>query len=216
VSRHIAACVSRLLRRYFYTQMTAMATRQDAPPAEEVVIRAGARVFLTTGSLEMRALARQLGIGRATLYRWRGNREELLSDVLLWLGLRNLRRAERDVATPPGPQRLLDVHAIHVSRMTNSPGLRSFVRTEPNVASRLLLDAGSKVHVGMTRALAGFIRRQELDTGWVAPLGAERLAHIVARVDETFMYADLIAHDEPNPDTPQLVFEMLLGLDPPD
>ena len=180
------------------------------------MIRTAARAFLSTGTLEMRALARRLGIGRATLYRWRGNRDELLSDVLLWLGLRNLRRSELDVATRPGPQRLLDVHALHISRMTNSPGLRTFVRAEPDLASRLLLDAGGKVHVGMTRALAGLIQRQELETGWRAPLGADQLAHIMARVDETFMYADLIAHDEPNPDTPQIVFEMVLGLHRPD
>jgi AcrR family transcriptional regulator len=176
------------------------------------VLRAAARVFLTTGTLEMRALARRLGIGRATLYRWRGTRDVLLGDVLLWLGLRNLRRSEADVATPAGPHRLLDVHAIHISRMSNSAGLRAFVRTEPDVASRLLLDANGKVHVGMTRALADLIRRQELGTGWRAPIGPDHLAHIMARVDETFMYADLIARDEPNPDTPQLVFEMVLGL----
>jgi AcrR family transcriptional regulator len=179
---------------------------------EETVIRAAARVFLTTGTLEMRALARRLGIGRATLYRWRGNRDDLLGDVLLWLGLRNLRRAEADVGTEPGPRRLLEVHAIHISRMTNSAGLRTFVRTEPDTASKLLLDANGKVHVGMTRALADLIRRQELEAGWRAPLGPDRLAHIMARVDETFMYADLIARDVPNTETPQLVFEMVLGL----
>lgn len=183
---------------------------------EERVIRAAARVFLTTGTLEMRALARQLGIGRATLYRWRGSRDVLLSDVLLWLGLRNLRRCEAEVPTPPGPYRLRDVHALHIARMTDSPGLRAFVRTEPEVASRLLLDANGKVHVGMTRALADLIQRQELDTGWRAPLGPDRLAHIMSRVDETFMYADLIANDEPNIEAPLLVFEMLLDLHRPD
>jgi len=178
----------------------------------EGVIRVAARIFLTTGTLELRAFARRLGIGRATLYRRSGNRDEFLADVLLWLGLRNLRRAEADVTTATGPHRLLDVHVVHISRMTNSAGLRSFVRNEPKVATRLLLDANGKVHVGMTRALADLIRRQELETGWRAPLGPDRLAHIMARVDETFMYADLIANDVPNPDTPQLVFEMLLGL----
>jgi AcrR family transcriptional regulator len=180
--------------------------------SEEAVIRAAARVFMTTGTLEMRALARRLGIGRATLYRWRGNREELLADVLLWLGLRTLRRSEADVATPAGPHRLLDVHVTHISRMSNSASLRSFVRTEPATASRLLLDANGKVHVGMTRALADLVRQQELETGWHAPLGPDRLANIISRVDETFMYADLIANDEPNTDASRLVLEMMLGL----
>ena len=188
------------------------APERPEPNAEEALIRAAARTFLSTGTLEMRALARRLGIGRATLYRWRGNRDELLSDVLLWLGLRNLRRSEADVATAPGPHRLLDVHAIHISRMSNSPALRTFVRAEPEVASRLLLDANGKVHVGMTRALGDLIRRQEVESGWRAPLGADRLANIMSRVDETFMYADLIARDEPSSDAPQLVFEMVLGM----
>jgi AcrR family transcriptional regulator len=184
----------------------------SAARSEEVVIRAAARFFLTHGTLEMRALAQGLGVGRATLYRWRGSRAQLLSDALLWLGLRNLRRSELDVATPAGPRRLLEVHAIHISSMSNSPALRSFVRNEPGLASILLLDAHGKVHVGVTSALADLIRRQEIDTGWTAPLGAEKLAQVISRVDEAFMYADLIAKDEPNPDTPQILFEMLLGM----
>jgi AcrR family transcriptional regulator len=160
----------------------------------------------------MQALARRLGIGRATLYRWRGSREVLLTDVLLWLGLRNLRRAEAEVTTAPGPRRLLDVHALHVARMTSSPGLRAFVRSEPELASRLLLDANGTVHVGMTRALADLIQRQELAAGWRAPLGPDRLASIMSRIVETFMYADLIANDVPNIEPPLIVFEMLVGL----
>jgi hypothetical protein len=64
----------------------------------------------------------------------------------------------------------------------------------------------------MTHALAGLIRSQEIGTGWTAPLGAEKLAQIISRVDEAFMYADLIAKEEPNPDTPHMLFEMLLGM----
>jgi AcrR family transcriptional regulator len=183
-----------------------------APTPDETVIRAAARFFMTHGTLEMRALAQNLGVGRATLYRWRGSRTQLLSDVLLWLGLRNLRRSEADVDTAPGPRRLLDVHAIHISRMSNSPALRTFVRNEPGLASSLLLDAHGQVHVGVTSALAELIRTQEIDTGWVAPFGADKLAQVIARIDEAFMYADLIAKDEPNPDIPSVVFEILLGV----
>jgi len=186
--------------------------RVEDPAAEERVIRAAARIFLSTGTLDMRALARQLGIGRATLYRWRGSRDALLTDVLLWLGLRNLRRAEDDVPTPSGPQRLVDVHAVHIARITSSPGLRTFVRSEPEVASRVLLEANGRVHLGMIHALADLVRRQEKEAGWRAPLGPDRLASIIARIDETFMYADLIANDVPNIESPLIVFEILVGL----
>jgi AcrR family transcriptional regulator len=200
-------------RRAETPEAGATATQPQRPSShtEEDVTRAAALVFLATGGLEMRALAQRLGIARATLYRWTGSRDLLLRDMLLWLGLRNLHRAEADVSTEPGPRRLLDVHALHISRMTDSVGLRTFVKAEPELASRLLLDANGTVHLGMTAALADLIRRQQ-SAGWEAPLAPDLLAHIVARVDETFMYADLIANDEPSPDSPQLVFEMMLGL----
>src|SRR5690349_14386301 len=84
------------------------------------VLSAARRVFLATGGLEMRALARELGIGRATLYRWRGGREALLGEVIATLGVANLHRVEREVALPPGPERICEIHAEHLRRVGGS------------------------------------------------------------------------------------------------
>lgn len=178
----------------------------------ENVLRAARKVFLASGTIEMRSLARELGIGRATLYRWNGNREELLSEVLLSLGAANLRRAEADVATPPGPERICRVHDLHIRRISDNPGLRTFVRSEPEVASRILLDASGRVHVGVVRALADFIRRQEQASSWRAPLPVDELAEVVARLSETFLYGDLIARADPDPLTPDIVLRLMLGV----
>ncbi|MBO0686308.1 MAG: hypothetical protein J2P45_24440 [Candidatus Dormibacteraeota bacterium] len=192
---------------------TAKQTLTHAPkilPAE--VMRAGKKMFLASGSLEMRALARQLGVGRATLYRWNGSREQLLGEVLLSLALNNLKRAEADIATEPGPGRLCDVHDLHLSRISDNASLRRFVRLEPEVAMRVLLDANGHVHVGITRALAHFIRGQETASGWRAPIGADGLAAVVSRLSETFIYGDLIARAEPDVATPGVILRMMLGL----
>jgi AcrR family transcriptional regulator len=187
-----------------------MATRTVLPP--ETVLRTAARVFLTTGSLEMRALARELGIGRATLYRWNRSRDDLLSDVLLALAQTNLRRVERDVATPPGALRVCHVHDQHIRRISGNASFRAFIRSEPEVASRLLLDVNGKVHLGVTSALADFLRRQEELSEWRAPLGVETFARVVSRMSETYIYADLIGRGEPETDTPDLVLRLILGL----
>ncbi len=184
--------------------------RTILPPA--VVLRTAQRVFLTTGSLEMRALARELGIGRATLYRWNRSREDLLGEVLLSLAEANLRRVERDVKTPPGAMRVADVHDLHIRRICGNASLRTFIRSEPEVASRLLVDARGRVHLGVTRLLAGFLRRQEELSSWRAPLGVDVFARVVSRMSETYIYADLIARDEPETETPNLVLRMMLGL----
>src|SRR5206468_6248316 len=86
--------------------------RTIVPP--DTVLSTAKRVFMATGSLEMRALARELGIGRATLYRWNRGREELLSEVLASLAAGNMRRAESEVATPPGALRVCHVHDLHI------------------------------------------------------------------------------------------------------
>jgi AcrR family transcriptional regulator len=182
-------------------------------PAE--VMRAAKRMFLASGSLEMRALARQLGVGRATLYRWNGGREELLSEVLLSLALANLARAEADVTTEPGPRRFCDVHDLHLQRISDNVSLRSFVRSEPDAALRVLLDANGRVHLGVTRALADFVRRQEVASGWTAPLGPDGLAAVVSRLSEAFIYGDLIARAFPDAATPDVVLRMMLGVPPP-
>jgi AcrR family transcriptional regulator len=184
--------------------------RTVLPP--ETVLRTARRVFLATGSLEMRALARELGIGRATLYRWHRSREELLSDVLLSLAEANLRRVEHDVDTPPGALRICHVHDQHIRRISGNPSLRAFIRGEPDVASRLLLDVEGKVHRGVTAALAGFLKRQEEQSEWRAPLGAEAFARVVSRMSEMYIYADLIGHGEPETETPDMVLRLMMGL----
>jgi AcrR family transcriptional regulator len=178
----------------------------------EEVMRAARRMFLTSGSLEMRALAREIGVGRATLYRWNRSREELLGEVVLSLAVANLRRAEADVATEPGPTRVCDVHDLHLRRVTGNRSLRRFVGQESDTALRVLLDANGRVHVGVTRALADFIRGQEAAAHWRAPLGADGLAAVVSRLSEAFIYGDLIARAEPDARTPDMVLRMMLGV----
>jgi AcrR family transcriptional regulator len=194
------------------------AARGDRLPARapkvvpEEVMRAARRMFLASGSLEMRALARAIGVGRATLYRWNRSREELLSEVVLSLAVANLGRAEADVATEPGPTRVCDVHDLHLRRVTANSSLRRFVRQESDTALRVLLDANGRVHIGVTRALADFIRAQEGAARWRAPLGADGLAAVVSRLSEAFIYGDLIARAEPDARTPDMVLRMMLGV----
>src|SRR5215471_7861000 len=184
--------------------------RTIVPP--DTVLRTAKRVFMATGSLEMRALARELGIGRATLYRWNRGREELLSEVLVSLSEANMRRAESEVDTPPGALRVCHVHDLHIRLISGSTSLRAFIHSEPQVASRLLLDAGGTVHLAATRILADFMRRQQEQSTWRPPLPVDRFAHVVARMAETYIYADLIARAEPETVTPDIILRLMLGL----
>lgn len=178
----------------------------------ESVLPVAQRIFLATGTLEMRSLARELGIGRATLYRWTSGREALLSDVLAHLGVANLHRCEREVDTAPGAERFVDVHDLHIRRISGNRQLRRFIHAEPQLAHRLLLSAGGRVHRAATDALADLVRRQESVSDWRAPLDAGAFADLVARMSEAFIYGDLIAGAQPDVMTPTLALRLMLGL----
>ena len=54
------------------------------------IFAAAVDTFVTGQRLDMRSLARRLGVARATLYRRAGNREQLLDELLWWRARRLL------------------------------------------------------------------------------------------------------------------------------
>jgi hypothetical protein len=152
-------------------------------------------MFLASGSLEMLALARQLGVGRATLYRWNWSREELLGEVLLSLALANLERAGADRGRAPGATR---ARAGPCARNLTSRCASCWMRTAAS-----------------TWGLPGPWRTSSAArSGPPAgrPLGGDGLAAVVSRLSETLIFGDLIARPEPDAATPNGILRMMLGL----
>ena len=158
----------------------------------------------------MRALAKELGIGRATLYRKVSDRESLLGDVFLALGLASFRHAQDDVKTAPGPARVCDVTDLNLKRIRSNKSFEKFLREEPEVAARVLLDARGKVFRGWLVAWADFVRRVERDSAWKAPLGPDGLSRVMMRVSNAFIFGDVYAHDKPDTTTPGMVLRLML------
>jgi len=181
-------------------------------PISEELLRASRRMFLRDGTLEMRSLARELGVGRATLYRWARDRENLLSEVLLSLGLANLEYAERDTKTPAGPRRVCDVTDLYLRRMRSNASFEKFIRLEREVAERVLMNPRGKLYRGWEAVWADFVRRVEESSGWKAPLAAPALSRIMMRVSNAFMLAGLHLHGRPDTETPTMVLRLVLGI----
>jgi AcrR family transcriptional regulator len=181
-------------------------------PISAELLRASRRMFLRDGTLEMRSLARELNVGRATLYRWARDRENLLSEVLLSLGLANLKYAERDVNTPAGPRRVCDVTDLYLKRMRSNPSLEKFLRLERDVAERVMMNPRGKLYRGWESVWADFVRRVEQSSDWKAPLAAPALSRIMMRVSNAFMLAGLHLRGRPDTDTPSMVLRLILGI----
>ena len=100
--------------------------------------------FLEGRRIEMRSLAEDLGIGRTTLYRWVGERDELIEEVLTGLVDEWFEAVEGQVSGS-GRDRLIDTFTRFLEIASASSPVSDFAGREPALTMRLLLDRQGKV-----------------------------------------------------------------------
>ena len=181
-------------------------------PAE--IFAAAVDAFVAEQRLDMRSLARRLGVARATLYRRAGNREQLLDEMLWWRARRLLVGQVQATAALTGAERLVAVIGGVLRAIAGDRPLRAFLESDPETALRLLTGARSTVHRGMASALEKLIDLERGRGCFDASLDTPTLAYAIVRISESFLYADVIADRAPNVDRATTVIEALLtGLD---
>lgn len=94
--------------------------------------------FVAGHRVDMRAVAEQLGVGRTTLYRWFGDRETLLAEMLAQLADTANRRATAE-SSGQGDERVLDSVRRFMLITSTWPPLLEFLEREPSVALRVLM-----------------------------------------------------------------------------
>ena len=171
---------------------------------------AARRIFISGERIDMQKLAAELGVDRTTLFRWVGNRDELLATVLWSLGAPTYQRAI-DATDSVGPARVADATGKFVSDLIAAPYFRAFLRREPERGLRILTTKASRVQheiVGATERLL----QQEIDRGNLRhALSAHDLAYLIARISESFIYADLITGERPDANKAAIAVAALLG-----
>jgi AcrR family transcriptional regulator len=179
-------------------------------PPLEAFVRAR-RTFLAGDRVDMGALARQLGVNRATLYRWVGSRDQLLVEVLWSLADRTF---DRLLAEPPpsapGQSRVATVLDAWVHGVIANRGMQVFVENEGDLALRLLTTRATDYQarlLGRIRALLA----QDLEAGAVrSDIPLDDLTYVVVRILESYVYLTLITGEQPDPDRAGRVLHALL------
>lgn len=164
------------------------------PPAgvPPEMFAAAVDAYLAGCRVDMQSLARQLGVGRATLYRRAGNREQLLDQVIWWRARRMV--ASQLLATThlTGVRRIAAVVAGALRAIERDLPLRAFIESEPDVALRILTGSRSLAGHGTATALANLIDLERTRGAFDAHLDAATLAYAIIRISEGFLYADVI------------------------
>lgn len=171
---------------------------------------AARRTFLKGRRLDMRELATDLGVSRATLYRWTGDREQLLGDVVWSLSDDIFEQAKADHPEHTGAKRILAIFRQHVGAIVEARPLHVFLRQEPHAAFRILTSRGGAVQ-GRTVLRLGELYREEQQLGGFQPKAdVLTLAYAVVRLTEGFIYNDALAAVEPGVDSAASIVSLLL------
>jgi AcrR family transcriptional regulator len=113
-------------------------------------------LFLRGERVDMNTLSSALGIGRTTLYRWVGDRERLIGEMLAELTDRTWDLAIEE-ADGEGGERAMDAGRRFMELTANFPPLRQFAEREPQLALRVLLApegaVAARIRAGFQRAL---------------------------------------------------------------
>lgn len=161
----------------------------DADITRVDVIRAGRRQFLRGERVDLVALAQELGIARATVYRWVGRQDEVVGEVMASLTLDTL---DGVLAERPGtgPGYVADVIVETLAITMAHPHFAAFLTGDPGRALSILTGPGSRV----VRALTARFR-ELVEAHCPEAVGEDLSAHDLAqgllKLSEAYCYADL-------------------------
>ncbi|TQM15193.1 QsdR family transcriptional regulator [Pseudonocardia kunmingensis] len=193
------------------TPLQAQLAGVDARPGALDAFRRARRTFLEGRRVDMGVLARELGVNRATLYRWVGSREQLLVEVLWSLAQQTFATLLADPATlQPGRSRSASVLDAWVHAVIQNPGMRAFVEHEGELAMRLLTTRATD-YQSRQLGVVHDILAEDLDAGRVqSEIPLEDLTYVVVRILESYVYLTLTTGEQPDADRAGRVLHALL------
>jgi AcrR family transcriptional regulator len=166
------------------------------------------RVFLARQRVDMGVLARDLGVNRATLYRWVGSRDQLLTEILWSLMRRTADRLlDKETGEPGRAARVIDglLRAV-----IGNAGMQQFIEAEGDLALRLLTTRASDFQARLLDLIHSLIAH-DLEHGQLCTeLPADDLTFVVVRIMESYIYIGLITGERPDPDRAGRVIAALL------
>ncbi len=188
--------------------------KSDERATPITAFRMARRWWLEGRRLNLSLLAEELGIGRATLMRWVGNKDLLMGEILwsLYKGIYD-QAIERAEATPElkGIDFLTQIYTdINVALIDAKP-LHDFLHNEPQWALQLLTSHISGLQQRLIDTWTKLFE-QQIAAGLIKPeMDAESLAFYIIKIGEGAIYCDLVCGREPNPGPASTAFRLLVN-----
>jgi AcrR family transcriptional regulator len=181
---------------------------RPAAATREAALALARTRYLAGERIDVQAIARELGLARATMHRWFRTRELLLAE----LGEERLNVLRARVGGH-GAKALLDCFDTFNRELAASEGLRTLLVSEPELGLRVLTSGSGVVQPRLVAAVQALID-DELAAGYRPSLAPDLLAYAIVRLAEAFLYNDAATGMRSDNDRLRKIEAALLGLDP--
>jgi AcrR family transcriptional regulator len=186
---------------------------RPAAASRNDVLRTAMRRYLRGKRIDVQAIASDLGLGRATIYRWFGTREELIGEVLVRAAEPLLAEA-RAAASGSGGEALLDTFDRFNRSLAEAPALRRFLETEREAAMRIITSGAGIVQPRIVAGIARVIEEEVAAGRYDPPVETETLAYAIVKLAEAFLMGDAAAGMRGDVDRLREVEAAMLGVSP--
>ena len=195
--------------------MTPLATRRPGRPAAASradALALGTERFLAGERIDVKAIAQELGLARATMHRWFGTREGFIGVVLATLTEERLITIRGEVPGEGAPA-LVECFYRFNREMAATTGLRVLLAQEQERLLRMLTSSGGVVQPRIVAVVERLILA-EADAGAFTPTVAPAsLAYAIVRLAEAFLYNDAIVGIRGDTERLREVQAALLGVE---
>lgn len=205
-----SAATSRGARETSLERALANAAEPGVTPLD--ALRLAREGWLETGRVDMGALASELGVSRATLYRWVGTKERLLGEVAWSVAGPAWEEARRIPGS--GPDYIADVVKRYLRAAFDFRPVRRFIEQDPEYALRVIASKHSPMQRRSVVAMRELLEEQVEKGHFTPPLEPEALAYVIVRIAESFLYSDVITGGEPDVDKAAEAIRALLHAPP--
>ncbi|HEY1449402.1 MAG TPA: QsdR family transcriptional regulator [Solirubrobacteraceae bacterium] len=194
--------------------MTRVATGRPGRPAaatKEAALALATKRFLAGERIDVQAIARELGLARATMHRWFQTRESLLGEVLATLGEQRL-LALRAQAVGSGAPALLETFDQFNCELAATRGMRALLAQEQERALRILTSSTGVVQSRIIATIERIIEAEVQDGHYAPKVDPNVLAYAIVRLGEAFLYNDAIVGIRGDTDRLREIEAALLGV----
>jgi AcrR family transcriptional regulator len=168
--------------------------------------------FVSDKRIELQKLARELGISRATAYRWAGSAEQLVGVVLASLVDETFTLIVKRTSST-GSELILEVLERGMHNAYRFTPLRRFLAKDAQQGLKIVASNQSPVQAHTIANLQNLLD-EEVEAGHMSlSVDSKVMAYALTRIVESFLYSDLITGTEPDFENASKILKLMLRQD---